>query len=405
MKTRIQNLLLKTMKTSSPDKPSSYVAVAVIISGLLLCGNGNVFAQSGTWTNIASMPTNVAYGSGVACGGQFYVVDGARGGGWVTVPLQVYDPTNNSWSLKTADPVDRADAVAGVINNKIFVAEGWIHSNEGGGTTNLEIYDPSVDSWTAGAPSLVQRAGSVAAVIGGKLYITGGVEEFYAGDIATLEIYDSTTDTWTNGAPIPVASETAVGAAINGKFYVVGGGVRPAGGTAQPDPATTNVFIYDPASDTWISGAPMPSPRAGAQGGVINGRLFITGGDNVNGTNNPVVVYDPLANTWSSAVADPLLHPAAAAAVVNGELFVAGGIVSGNTISTAEAFTPSPLLNIAPFGNQSVLFWSASATNFVLQSTANLASPNWITASDAVPVIAVTVTNTTPARFFRLQQQ
>jgi hypothetical protein len=65
-----------------------------------------------------------------------------------------------------------------------------------------------------------------------------------------------------------------------------------------------------------------------------------------------------------------------------------------------------PALSLATAGNQSVLFWPASAgTNYVLQSTTNLASPNWVTAGDAVPVIAVTVTNTSPARFFRLQSQ
>jgi uncharacterized repeat protein (TIGR03803 family) len=95
----------------------------------------------------------------------------------------------------------------------------------------------------------------------------------------------------------------------------------------------------------------------------------------------------------------------------------AGLIVSGNTLYGTAGWGGSsgkgtvfslslasgPQLNIASVGNQSVLFWPASATNYVLQSTTNLSSPNWVTASDAVPVIAVTVTNTSPARFFRLQ--
>ncbi|HAO77976.1 MAG TPA: hypothetical protein DCQ92_03170 [Verrucomicrobia subdivision 3 bacterium] len=94
----------------------------------------------------------------------------------------------------------------------------------------------------------------------------------------------------------------------------------------------------------------------------------------------------------------------------------AGLILSGNTLyGTASGggssgqgtvfslSLPPPSLHIALTGNQSVLFWSASATNYILQSTTNLASPNWVTASDAVPVIAFTVTNTSPARFFRLQ--
>jgi formylglycine-generating enzyme required for sulfatase activity len=59
-------------------------------------------------------------------------------------------------------------------------------------------------------------------------------------------------------------------------------------------------------------------------------------------------------------------------------------------------------LGIAPAGGQSVLYWPVSTTNYVLQTTTNLATPNWVTATDAVPLSAVTVSNTSPARFFRL---
>jgi hypothetical protein len=67
--------------------------------------------------------------------------------------------------------------------------------------------------------------------------------------------------------------------------------------------------------------------------------------------------------------------------------------------------TPPVNLSVAAAGNQSVLFWPAAATNYVLQSTTNLTLPAWQTVTDAVPVNAVTVTNSLPARFFRLQQQ
>jgi len=65
---------------------------------------------------------------------------------------------------------------------------------------------------------------------------------------------------------------------------------------------------------------------------------------------------------------------------------------------------PSTTLRIAAAGNQSVLFWPTSGTNLILQSSTNLASTNWTTVTDAVPVIAFTVTNASPARFFRLVQ-
>ena len=53
-------------------------------------------------------------------------------------------------------------------------------------------------------------------------------------------------------------------------------------------------------------------------------------------------------------------------------------------------------------GGKSLLYWPVSGTNYVLQTTTNLATPNWVTASNAVTVNAATVTNTAPAGYFRL---
>jgi hypothetical protein len=65
----------------------------------------------------------------------------------------------------------------------------------------------------------------------------------------------------------------------------------------------------------------------------------------------------------------------------------------------------TPSLGIATYGNHSVLFWPASATNVVLQTTTNLTSPNWVTASNGTPFTAIGFTNSSPAAYFRLQPQ
>ena len=70
-------------------------------------------------------------------------------------------------------------------------------------------------------------------------------------------------------------------------------------------------------------------------------------------------------------------------------------------LAGVPAVLAQPTLGIAPAGGQSVLYWSTTPTNYILQSATNLATPNWVTANDAVPVTATTVSNTLPARFFR----
>src|ERR1039458_2976604 len=62
-------------------------------------------------------------------------------------------------------------------------------------------------------------------------------------------------------------------------------------------------------------------------------------------------------------------------------------------------------LGIAAAGGQSLLYWPAGSptnNNYILQSATNLAAPNWTTEKYPVPVTASTVSNTTPAKFFRL---
>ena len=75
--------------------------------------------------------------------------------------------------------------------------------------------------------------------------------------------------------------------------------------------------------------------------------------------------------------------------------------------SVVHPVLAQPALGIVPTNNQALLYWSPTATDYVLQSSTNLSSTNWAYVTDAVPATygsqtAVTVTNTLAARFFRL---
>jgi len=148
-------------------KTRSATILATIITFLVAVAASDALAQGGTWTTIAPMPAvagiavSTATASGVAFGGQFYVIDSGAGYG-VPLPLKVYDPVTDSWSLKAVDPVLRGETAAGVINNKIYVAEGWggqYGSDSNVPLTALEIYDPATDSWAIRAPMPTARSG------------------------------------------------------------------------------------------------------------------------------------------------------------------------------------------------------------------------------------------------------
>ena len=93
---------------------------------------------------------------------------------------------------------------------------------------------------------------------------------------------------------------------------------------------------------------------------------------------------------------------------VNPSVFY-GTTSDGESPLTGSIFAAlvSPPLAVTPVisqtaSNQAVLFWPRWAGTYSLQSTTNLASGNWTTVTDALPVFGVQVTTTNPAVFYRL---
>jgi N-acetylneuraminic acid mutarotase/glucose/arabinose dehydrogenase len=155
--------------------------------------------------------------------------------------------------------------------------------------------------------------------LNGKLYVTGGkTPTTYE---KTLYIYDPATDSWTTGADLPgVAVENPALVALGGKIYSFGGQTDPFGG------AVTKTAVYDPATNVWTLLAPMPTARGGAAAVALGGSLYVIGGMASNGASvNTVEVYNPATNTWSAAPPLGTRRDNAGAAVLGGQIFVFGG--------------------------------------------------------------------------------
>ena len=67
------------------------------------------------------------------------------------------------------------------------------------------------------------------------------------------------------------------------------------------------------------------------------------------------------------------------------------------------ALWPAPALGISTYSSQPTVFFpTATGTNYVLQMTTNLASGNWVTVSNGIPISGIIVTNPPGTAFFRL---
>jgi hypothetical protein len=96
----------------------------------------------------------------------------------------------------------------------------------------------------------------------------------------------------------------------------------------------------------------------------------------------------------------------------NGKLDLISANGGGDTLTVLMNTTlfPNPLyLSISSADRQIALWWLAGTRNFVLQSATSLPGTNWVAVTNgtpitnAAPLIGVTVTNASQARFFRLR--
>lgn len=307
---------------------------------LLTCTlTSQVFAQTGTWTTMASTPTPIAQQAVGVINGRLYAVGGANAAlccNNFPAPTFEYDSATNSWATKTTMSVKRKNLAGGVVNGLLYAVGG---DNDFSYYTTNEAYDPILDTWTARGSMLTGRTGLAVGVVNGKLYATGGSTPPVGTVVATVEAYDPIADTWTARAPMLQPRHYHGAATVNGKLYVVGG-------VDDNGLDTATVEAYDPVTNTWTSRAPMPTARHLFGIAVANGIIYVIGGG-VNGGSPSVLstveAYNPATNTWTTAPSMPTARYFLSAGEINGVIYAVGGIDTyGNFLDTVEAFTAPP---------------------------------------------------------------
>ena len=73
---------------------------------------------------------------------------------------------------------------------------------------------------------------------------------------------------------------------VNGEIYVIGGAIG--GSIGQPYSTVSMTEIYNPATDSWSTGASMPYSVSQAASAVINNNIYVIGGQDDNSATSGV---------------------------------------------------------------------------------------------------------------------
>jgi len=328
-------------------KISKAVLLALLGWSVIALSN-KAFAQGGTWMTKPPMQTARCQTTAVELNGKVYAIGGAtnvcnQDNSSRTSSVEVFDPVTESWSTVTPMPTARNELAAAVVDGKIYVIGGVSAGDK------VEIYDPVTDTWSTAAPMPTKRIAMGATAVNGKIYVVGGCAEGSpdpCDGLATLEIYDPATDTWTTGAPMSTGRDGLGVAALDGKIYAVGG--------SDGNTPIASGEVYDPATNSWTPIASMPTARTQLRLAAVNGLLYAIGGEaRIDGkvtVLSTVEIYDPTIDSWTSA--PPMIEARGGhgVAVVNETLYALGGFDTSNAaLSTIEAFS-----SIAPAADLAV---------------------------------------------------
>jgi N-acetylneuraminic acid mutarotase len=315
----------------------------VTVALVLLC-SASALAQA-RWVKAAPFPQPDEELYGVTVNGKMIVMGGFGAGKGRGINYE-YDPAADKWTVKAPMARPAHHQALAEYRGKVYVFGGFVAPASGGGwepIDNVWEYDPAADVWKALAPLPSKRGSAVAVEVGGKVYVIGGATTADGGkDIAisnnttvrnltTNDVYDVASNTWTSAAPMALGRNHAYAGTVGGKIYVIGGRIAHAFVAASQN--TDVVEEYDPATNTWgAQRAKMPNARSGGGWATFSGRIYVAGGEVATtalvGAFRAVEAFDPATNSWTIMPSMPMPRHGVAGAVVGNKFHLVSGMLT-----------------------------------------------------------------------------
>jgi N-acetylneuraminic acid mutarotase len=211
-------------------------------------------------------------------------------------------------------------------------------ANPGSGSLNFQIYEMEgnnvPDSQNGYGISMIGPEQSQSPENDNGSTVLSGPSVGTRGSFAASAL----TDPWVTISPVPQAVSRPAGAVVDGLLYVVGG--ESSGGDRFGQ-----VQIYDPATDLWdnISAPTMPTPVSNLCAVAIDDQIYVPGGWSGTVVETALQVFDTTTNSWQTIITDPLpdARYGSGCASHDGKLYLFGGWDGAAATGTAWVYDPA----------------------------------------------------------------
>jgi len=175
------------------------------------------------------------------------------------------------------------------------------------------------------------RRGLAVTAFENTIYAIAG--ETVEGVTGMTEIYQPETDTWVTGIPKPLPVVDVNAIVLGGKIYIPGGHLASG--------EVTNILeIYNPRTSEWGRGADMPISISAYAMAAFEGNLYLFGGWGGEEYLDTVFEYDPFQDSWVELTKMPVKRAYSGAAVSGGKIYILGGINKDGALSNNDIYSP-----------------------------------------------------------------
>jgi len=295
---------------------------AALIAALAACSEPATPPPGDAWTLGTPLPEARLEPGVTSIGQRLIVLGGFDATLAITRDIDAYDALTDEWHSIQDAPVAWTHPNVAAVATTLYLLGGLEGTSfiPRGDSFALDLETPTA-AWRplAPMPPGYERGAAAVVVSPPHVFLLGGAT--MTGAVATNLDYNLSTDTWSLLPELPSPRSHAAAMRMADGTLIVAGGLASLEATSALD----EVWALPVGATEWQPRAPMPTARGGCAYGELFGQLVCAGGERDSEALAVVESYDPLSDAWM--VLEPMPFPRAGTqgAVIGGRLFVPGG--------------------------------------------------------------------------------
>jgi N-acetylneuraminic acid mutarotase len=252
------------------------------------------------WESACAVPVSVDAHGCAALDGVPYVCGGYDENGKKLRVAHRYVAASKRWERVGDLNVPRARHQLVAIGGLLYAVGGLMSKQgvENHGLAVIERFCPSTNRWTVLPTRIAPRYGFAACAAGNFIYLVGGLSED-GTRVAEVDRYNVLSGECDKMPDLPTPRAYLSAVVYEGQLYAIGGNNAANAPVTTVEILAVGVGAGSHRQRSWAPGPSLPTPRCDAAAVVLNGIIYMCGGEDDESYLCTVDILDPSSESWT----------------------------------------------------------------------------------------------------------